>query len=314
MLARALSTRRGRGPCSAVSRRTPSRRCTAPMSSSVGDGADLRLPRYGWPVAARRLGGDRRGAGRGRARSTAARSRPACGCDSLDRAAEGRRCRARPRARRGRRIAGARLPARVARAYAPLPARARGLQGRPRRRGRGAVDARGVAREPGPCTWSALRGDRRRRARSRPRAGCPSGRSSWSASSTSPTRPVREGDVHPVWAYAPRPQRLRRRRDRGADRAQIERFAPGLRERIVARAVRSTAELEAHNANYVGGDIITGANTAVPDPLPAPRRARPLRHRHPRCVHLLGGDPARRRARTGCAATTPPSRCCEQSE
>jgi phytoene dehydrogenase-like protein len=44
---------------------------------------------------------------------------------------------------------------------------------------------------------------------------------------------------------------------------QIERFAPGFRERIVATSVRSTAEIEAGNANYVGGDIITGANTPV---------------------------------------------------
>ena len=36
-----------------------------------------------------------------------------------------------------------------------------------------------------------------------------------------------------------------------------------MRERIVATAVRSPAELEAYNANYVGGDIITGANTPV---------------------------------------------------
>jgi phytoene dehydrogenase-like protein len=44
---------------------------------------------------------------------------------------------------------------------------------------------------------------------------------------------------------------------------QIERFAPGLRERIVATAVRSPAELEAGNPNYVGGDIIAGANTPL---------------------------------------------------
>jgi len=42
---------------------------------------------------------------------------------------------------------------------------------------------------------------------------------------------------------------------------QIERFAPGLRERILATAVRSTSEIASHNANYIGGDIITGANT-----------------------------------------------------
>ena len=44
---------------------------------------------------------------------------------------------------------------------------------------------------------------------------------------------------------------------------QIERFAPGLRERIVATAIRSPAELEAYNPNYVGGDIVTGANNPL---------------------------------------------------
>jgi len=42
---------------------------------------------------------------------------------------------------------------------------------------------------------------------------------------------------------------------------QIERFAPGFRDRIRAVATRGPAELEAHNANYVGGDISAGANT-----------------------------------------------------
>lgn len=40
--------------------------------------------------------------------------------------------------------------------------------------------------------------------------------------------------------------------------AQIERFAPGFRERIAARAVMTTAEVERGNANYVGGDINGG--------------------------------------------------------
>lgn len=43
---------------------------------------------------------------------------------------------------------------------------------------------------------------------------------------------------------------------------QIERFAPGVRERIVAVAVRSTTDMAVHNPNHVGGDIVTGANTA----------------------------------------------------
>ena len=68
------------------------------------------------------------------------------------------------------------------------------------------------------------------------------------------------GDVHPIWAYAHVPSGY----DGDGERAvidQIERFAPGLRERIVATSTRSPAELEAHNANYVGGDIATGANS-----------------------------------------------------
>jgi phytoene dehydrogenase-like protein len=43
---------------------------------------------------------------------------------------------------------------------------------------------------------------------------------------------------------------------------QLERFAPGVRERVLEVAVRSPAGLMAHNANYVGGDISAGANTA----------------------------------------------------
>jgi phytoene dehydrogenase-like protein len=67
-------------------------------------------------------------------------------------------------------------------------------------------------------------------------------------------------DVDPVWAYAHVPNGY----TGDATEAlidQIERFAPGLRERILATAVRSTTEIARHNANYVGGDIITGANT-----------------------------------------------------
>ncbi|MFI5241496.1 MAG: phytoene desaturase family protein [Gemmatimonadales bacterium] len=43
--------------------------------------------------------------------------------------------------------------------------------------------------------------------------------------------------------------------------AQIERFAPGFRERVLARHTMNSAQLEARNANLVGGDIAAGANT-----------------------------------------------------
>ena len=67
-------------------------------------------------------------------------------------------------------------------------------------------------------------------------------------------------DVHPIWAYAHVPAGY----DGDATEAvvaQIVRFAPGVRERVVATVARGPAQLEAENANYVGGDIITGANT-----------------------------------------------------
>jgi phytoene dehydrogenase-like protein len=41
--------------------------------------------------------------------------------------------------------------------------------------------------------------------------------------------------------------------------AQIERFAPGFRDRILARHAMKTAALETYNPNYVGGDINAGA-------------------------------------------------------
>jgi phytoene dehydrogenase-like protein len=48
-----------------------------------------------------------------------------------------------------------------------------------------------------------------------------------------------------------------------ADRiqAQIERFAPGFSDVVVARATRTARGVEQHNPNYVGGDINAGAAT-----------------------------------------------------
>ena len=40
--------------------------------------------------------------------------------------------------------------------------------------------------------------------------------------------------------------------------AQVERFAPGFRDLILARATHSPAQMEAHDANYIGGDINAG--------------------------------------------------------
>jgi phytoene dehydrogenase-like protein len=65
--------------------------------------------------------------------------------------------------------------------------------------------------------------------------------------------------VNPLWAYAHVPHAYPGDATE-AITAQIERFAPGFRERILSASVRSVAAAEAHNANYVGGDISTGAN------------------------------------------------------
>ncbi|PKW17934.1 phytoene desaturase family protein [Saccharopolyspora spinosa] len=77
------------------------------------------------------------------------------------------------------------------------------------------------------------------------------------------------GNVHPVWSYAHVP------RGYTADAteaiiAQLERFAPGFRERIVGTAVRTTHDLAEHNPNYIGGNVVTGAKN-VPQLVFGPR-------------------------------------------
>lgn len=66
------------------------------------------------------------------------------------------------------------------------------------------------------------------------------------------------GDIHPVWTYAHVPTGYTGDAV-GPIIAQIERFAPGFRDRIVGQAVRSTAQLAADNPNFAGGDIMTGS-------------------------------------------------------
>ena len=70
------------------------------------------------------------------------------------------------------------------------------------------------------------------------------------------------GDVHPVYAYCHVPRGYTGDAT-GALLEQVERFAPGFRDRIVGMHVRDPARIEADNPNYVGGDIATGANDPV---------------------------------------------------
>jgi phytoene dehydrogenase-like protein len=72
-----------------------------------------------------------------------------------------------------------------------------------------------------------------------------------------PTRSA--GDVHPLYAYAHVPAGYAGDAT-AAIEEQIERFAPGFKDRVLAKHVRSTAQMAAYNPNYVGGDVVTGAN------------------------------------------------------
>ncbi|MDT0476851.1 NAD(P)/FAD-dependent oxidoreductase [Streptomyces sp. DSM 41014] len=67
---------------------------------------------------------------------------------------------------------------------------------------------------------------------------------------------------HVFWAYAHVPSGWTGDLTDTMER-QLERFAPGFRDRILARATAGPPELAARNANYVGGDIGTGAFTGL---------------------------------------------------
>lgn len=63
---------------------------------------------------------------------------------------------------------------------------------------------------------------------------------------------------HTFWVYCHVPN--------GSDRdmtaeieSQIERYAPGFKDTIISKCTNNTSQLESYNANYVGGDINTGA-------------------------------------------------------
>ncbi len=82
---------------------------------------------------------------------------------------------------------------------------------------------------------------------------------------------------HTAWAYTHGPQSLdwEAERDAHVERmeAQVERFAPGFRERILARHVLGPADLQRRNANLIGGDVGGGSyalDQLIFRPLPSP--------------------------------------------
>ena len=81
------------------------------------------------------------------------------------------------------------------------------------------------------------------------------------------------GGNHTGWAYCHVPNGSRENMT-DAIESQVERFAPGFRQTILARHTMSPADLEAHNANLIGGDISGGAAT------PGQMFLRPTRSRY----------------------------------
>jgi phytoene dehydrogenase-like protein len=104
-----------------------------------------------------------------------------------------------------------------------------------------------------------------------------------------PTR-APEG-IHTLWAYCHVPNGSQADMTATIE-AQLERFAPGYGERVRSRSTMGTAELEAYNPNYRGGDINAGAA----DLAQVLTRPRPVvdPYRLPLAGHLI------------CSASTPP--------
>ena len=99
---------------------------------------------------------------------------------------------------------------------------------------------------------------------------------------------------------------------------QIERFAPGFRDVVLARHVADNAWYEAHNPNIVGGDIAGGSHGGLQLLLRPRPGVRPYRTPNPRLflcsastppgggVHgMCGLHAARGRARRACCAEGP---------
>jgi phytoene dehydrogenase-like protein len=80
----------------------------------------------------------------------------------------------------------------------------------------------------------------------------------------------------------------------GAIEAQLERFAPGFRDRVLVRHVMTPADIEAHDPNYIGGDIAGGSHGGLQ------LVARPVLSLHPYTMPIDGLDAYL------CSSSTPP--------
>ena len=114
---------------------------------------------------------------------------------------------------------------------------------------------------------------------------------------------------HTAWAYTHGPHSVdwAAERERHVERmeAQVERFAPGFRDLILARHVLGPADLEARNANLVGGDV-GGGSYALDQVIFRPvALARPLPHAGARPVHRQRRDVPGRSGARRARATRP---------
>jgi phytoene dehydrogenase-like protein len=67
---------------------------------------------------------------------------------------------------------------------------------------------------------------------------------------------------HTFWAYGHVPNGWGGDLTSAVER-QLERYAPGFRDRVLARAITGPPQFAARNANYVGGDIACGATSGL---------------------------------------------------
>ncbi len=67
---------------------------------------------------------------------------------------------------------------------------------------------------------------------------------------------------HTLWAYAHVPHGFAGDATTAIE-TQIERFAPGFRDRVLAKHTSTPRDMQAYNPNYVGGDIAGGAHNGL---------------------------------------------------
>ena len=265
----------------------------SPMSSAIGVTLGTAAHRYGWPVAEGGSGSISR-AMIALLEDAGARFETGVRVDSLAELGSADIVMLDVAPAAAARIAGDRMPRRIARALTRYRHGPGDLQGRLRDRGRSPVGLRARRGGPAPCTSAgASRKSPPARNSSTP-GGCPRRRTCSSASSTSPTHRARTATCTPCTptptsppATPATPPRRSRPRSNGSPPGSATASSPDTSDR--------SHRCEAHNANYVGGDVVTGSN----DPLQMVFRPRvaldPYTHRHPRRVHLLRGHPTRRR-------------------